>query len=337
MLVGYARELRGSQDDEDTRAREYRVVHSLWVGPAEQSHRPGGASYVLASADNADRIVAVAVPGGRRRTILSRRGTSLPEFLEEPSWAPDGRSFALIVGNQAAEEGRVVVVDLASGRRTTLRGPHLRAPSGGIEFSPDGRYLVVASDRADGLYAYDLRRRRAIRVLAARAGSVVSWSPDGRRIAFAGRGVGVIDLRTRSVKFLTEDGDDPAWSPDGTRIAFATDREGTGRRCSEDACYPSREIDVVDADGGDRRRLTRTNADESKPSWAPDGSVLVAEVAVGHCADERSGLVTLRPDGSCYQMLVPPERGRLSLGSNAWRPVRTSPATQLSCKASMRE
>jgi Tol biopolymer transport system component len=56
----------------------------------------------------------------------------------------------------------------------------------------------------------------------------------------------------------TRDGS-PAWSPDGKRIAFYSERDGNA------------ELYVMNADGSDERRLTRTPADEGYPSWSPDG------------------------------------------------------------------
>jgi Tol biopolymer transport system component len=58
---------------------------------------------------------------------------------------------------------------------------------------------------------------------------------------------------------------DPAWSPDGKRIAFASNRDG------------AYEIYVMNADGGNRRRLTRTPRRKSSdsPDWSPDGRRIV--------------------------------------------------------------
>jgi Tol biopolymer transport system component len=54
----------------------------------------------------------------------------------------------------------------------------------------------------------------------------------------------------------------PAWSPDGSRIAFYSERDGNA------------EIYVMDADGGNVRRLTTVASDEGYPSWSPDGRTI---------------------------------------------------------------
>jgi len=71
----------------------------------------------------------------------------------------------------------------------------------------------------------------------------------------------------------------PAWAPDGTRIAFQRDVEGEANQ-----------IYVVDADGGDAKKLTTENLDNQDPAWSPDGKRIVF---VG--ADE---LHLVRSDGS---------------------------------------
>jgi TolB protein len=60
---------------------------------------------------------------------------------------------------------------------------------------------------------------------------------------------------------LARDGS-PAWSPDGARIAFYSERDGNA------------EIYVMDAGGGNVRRLTNAPSDEGYPSWSPDGRTI---------------------------------------------------------------
>ena len=65
----------------------------------------------------------------------------------------------------------------------------------------------------------------------------------------------------------------PAWSPDGQQIAF-TRNEDVG----EFTTFSDDDVFVMDADGGNVRRLTRGDADVD-PAWSPDGT----EIAFGHC------------------------------------------------------
>ena len=100
-----------------------------------------------------------------------------------------------------------------------------------------------------------------------------SWSPDASRIVWATYPVGSEDGRDATLWVMNADGSGKAplaedlhgdwavWSPDGTQIAFSRN-EGMGEQ----------DIYVIDADGGDLRRLTSGSSDVA-PAWGPDGRI----------------------------------------------------------------
>ncbi len=100
--------------------------------------------------------------------------------------------------------------------------------------------------------------------------AVISLAPDGSRMAYvANQHIFVVDLEGGRPRRLTQTpgiygaaGSPLAWSPDGTRLAFY---EGS---------YPFQRLNVVAADGSDRRVLTPA-ADfqiyRSRLLWSPDG------------------------------------------------------------------
>ena len=73
---------------------------------------------------------------------------------------------------------------------------------------------------------------RRIKLPGIGAVSHVSWSPDGRTLAFSGQAGGIsdlylLDLKAGTIRQLTNDkyaDIQPTWSPDGKTIAFSTDR-----------------------------------------------------------------------------------------------------------------
>ena len=94
-----------------------------------------------------------------------------------------------------------------------------------------------------------------------------TWSPDGRRIAFAWDRDGNFDIFTQSVDggeptrvTSTQTNDtQPAWSPDGRRLVFRSEEDGGG-------------LYTVDTTGGPVRRITSGGL---RAAWMPDGRDIV--------------------------------------------------------------
>ena len=119
-----------------------------------------------------------------------------------------------------------------------------------------------------------------------------SWSPDGKRIAFASSRDGnflgnipadeiyVMDADGNNQKNLTNNlGNDisPSWSPDGKRIAFSSFRKDRAGNLNHFDIY------VMDADGGNQQRLTDNPHGDQYPSWSPDGKrIAFSSAREGH-------------------------------------------------------
>ena len=104
----------------------------------------------------------------------------------------------------------------------------------------------------------------------------LSWSPDGKLIAFTSSGDKNFEGGVWQIYVMDADGAnprrlsnnpfaewDPSWSPDGKLIAFTSsgdkDIEGVWQ------------IYVMDADGANPRRLSNNHHLDAYPSWSPDG------------------------------------------------------------------
>ncbi len=126
-----------------------------------------------------------------------------------------------------------------------------------------------------------------------------AWSPDGRRIAFVSERFGSKDVFISSVEpgasfqRLTKspkDDTDPAWAPNSVRLALSSNRAGSydiwlfdiGSRRQlthnqandfDPAFYVFNNYDiwVIRTNGQGLARLTTSPAEDSEPTWSPDG------------------------------------------------------------------
>ena len=190
----------------------------------------------------------------------------------------------------------------------------------GVEpvWSPDGSRLAYRVPHA-GIWVVDADGTDAHRLIQGDARNPV-WSPDGSRLAYNGGGDGlndsdwvgdrndsvgirVVDVDGSNRQTLTEGGEHPDWSPDGSRITYQGSTVWTladGRLITDES---SLGIWVVDADGGNNRRLTDGDKDRLPrlPSWSPDGSSIIYTVLRGPVVVD---MYVMNTDGSDRQLLT---------------------------------
>ena len=85
----------------------------------------------------------------------------------------------------------------------------------------------------------------------------------------------VMDANGKNLRRLTNnrhaDGS-PSWSPDGKRIVFTSHRD---EHAHIKHGWPTSEIYVMDADGGNQQRLTENHVHDLTPVWSPDSERIV--------------------------------------------------------------
>ncbi len=196
--------------------------------------------------------------------VMNADGSGAKELIKrasEPTFSPDGKRIAyylwtdgLFVANADGTEPKKIVGEKHSG-----------FPA----WSNDGRWIALSvrpgasGNIATDAIAPDGTGRRPIGI-----GWSPSWSPDDKFIVFQtcrGAQCGIFRISSAggdAVPISTDDGGLPAWSPDGKRILYQKDVDGV------------KQLFVMDADGSNKKQLTRGNVLNVSANWSPDGNFI---------------------------------------------------------------
>ncbi len=253
----------------------------------------------------------VSVDRNGRATLLSEtRGA-----YEHPRLSPDGRRVVVAIESESGSD--IWIYDLERGHRTRLTG-------GGVNRFPvwtrDGQHITFQSARSGSLTMYSMRvtgggepepliarpsaeaagQSRALAGLlpgtmplftAANPHLPMSWSPDGKQLAFderkpsAERDIWVVERGSDPSPFLMTafDESSPAFSPDGRWLAYVSDESGQSEVYVQPFPGPGAKWPISTGGGTD-------------PAWSSDGRELyfrrgdqVAAVAITTTLEFRAG------------------------------------------------
>jgi len=268
-------------------------LEKLSTDPRYFPYRWGQAFWAYVAGRFGDAVVAplfeAAVTMGVERALATTVGLNVKSFDEE--WhAALHAAYDPMIAERKGQEGL--------GRRLIAGG------KGELNvtpvLSPDGRALaflssrdlftvdVYLADAATGEVTGKLFKENAdVHFDALRfVDSAGSWSPDGRRLAFAvfARGnneLAIADVgRHTLLRRMTLPGlgafSSPAWSPDGRSIVVSGQHGGVS------------DLYLVDVESGAVRPLTQDRYADLHPAWSPDGR------SIAFASDRGSNLEALR-------------------------------------------
>lgn len=260
------------------------------------------------------QIYVMNPDGSGQRQLTFTRGHSWG-----PRLSPDGRFFVFSsvvpgehVDHSATGGGRVgqghhEIYRANADGSGIVRLTNTNAWNNVWAWSPDGRSVIIASDRDGGweLYRLSVEGEQGgilrLTVNPAQDGWPSS-TPDGKHIVFASDREGglsqiyIMDADGQNVRRLRYSASYdtlPSVSPDGRRIAFAA-QSGSAQTGITSEIY------AIDIDGANVTRLTSTVASNTDPSWSPDGSQLLF-------SSDRAGITNIylmNADGSGVKRLT---------------------------------
>jgi len=224
---------------------------------------PDGQNLAYVSFENKSSEVYVQrLSSGERRRVSARQGIN-----GAPAWSPDGRRLAIVLSREANLD--IYVLDLTTQSLTRLTSQD--AIDTEPEWSRDGKEIFFTSDRAGSPQIYRMSATEGAK--AERVTFTNSYnarprlSPDGAELAMVtlesgGYSIGVMDLKSRSLRTLTRTRQDesPSYAPNGAAVIYATRDRGRGT------------LAIASSDGRFQQRLSSQTGDVREPVWSPFSS-----------------------------------------------------------------
>jgi Tol biopolymer transport system component len=219
-----------------TVTRSYRLLELPFDAKSGATGPPrtlfGGSQEILSFAPSPDGSAIAFTSGGAQEDLFianadgsrMRQLTNDPARDRSPIWSPDGKTLYFYSNRDGANHiwsvradgsGLTCVTDDRDLARIGARNVY--APT----ISPDGRTLVVKSDRAPAFIHLDRPLAQRVEAIPGHP-KLTRWSPDGQRILAAqDPGILIYSPRTQhSDLVLTRQVSGPQWLPDGRHVLF---------------------------------------------------------------------------------------------------------------------
>jgi Tol biopolymer transport system component len=291
-----------------------------------------------------------------------RRSRPLMDFFSHLSWSSDGEQVAFggIVGFRKGDDYEPVRKIFTVGADGSDLAP-VRGTNGASDpvLSPDGRTLAFTRsvDRESPTTVGGLRWEEgfhgaSIWIVDLLTGaqrqltpwqdlvrySASSYSPDGSTLLATHEDnlhlneeePVALEVDGSGSRRLLDDGFSPVYSPDGSRIALIRRTPEYGEEQGEGT-----DLYVIDSDGTDVRRLTRTPGRlEISPGWDPSGERLAYSRLPANRSEDaplgyRTPLMEINADGSCQSAVASVARTYFFVPT--WQPGPSRGAGRIEC------
>jgi TolB protein len=219
-------------------------------------------------------VFVMNADGSDQRNLTRRPGNEVA-----PAWSPDGRAIVfsavppgqpLWVGGSSSASGpyRDVYVMNADGSHQRNLTHTTEAEEWASGWSADGRTIAFSANDGQSNRIFvinaDGNGKRAL-TKRITPETFMSWSPDGRKIAFVDAGISVVNSDGSELRRLASNVafHAPSWSPDGRKLIFVRLRHAWNPRPATGeppppALPPAADLWVMNVDGSGQRNLTRT-------------------------------------------------------------------------------
>jgi Tol biopolymer transport system component/serine/threonine protein kinase len=257
------------------------------------------------SPEMSSSIYLLSLETGERQRLTSPPTGSVGDL--HVAFSPDGDTLAF-VRYRGASVGDIHLLRMKSDG--TPRGAPTRLTFdeqfiAGLDWNPDGRYIIFASRRSVNRSLWRIRVAGGTpeRLTAGGENAMdLTVSRQGNRLAYARwasdtniwrvAGPAYTGKRGPPARLIasTREEFDPAFSPDGTKIAFVSRRSG------------GPEIWICQGDGSNAIQLTSFGAIPllSHPQWSPDGTRIVFQAT----RDANSDIYIINAEGGMPQRLT---------------------------------
>jgi Tol biopolymer transport system component len=216
------------------------------------------------------RVWAVNVATGERRQVTK-------EDSIQPNWSPHGNRIAY-GGRRNAAQRDIWTIPAGGGEPTEVTND--QAVEGWPVWSPDGKYLYFASDRAGSMNLWRVPIEEQTGKVLGPAEAVTTPSPysahlsfslDGRRLAYSQV------ARSANLQQVGFDPDketvtgQPDWITQGSRLTTAPHLSPDGKWLAFNSGGGKEDLFVIRRDGTGQHQLTDDLHKDRQPRWSPDG------------------------------------------------------------------